>query len=224
MRILVVEDDPLLADGISQLLRASAHIVDCVGSAEQAAAAMAGQDFNLLVLDVGLPGIDGFEFLRRLRSANNNVLVLVLTARDALNERVRGLNIGADDYLTKPFAREELLARVAALARRVRNQTMAERVHGTLVIDENAHRAWLNGEALDLPLREWAILQFLLDNVERVVSKERIVNAVCQWDHEMSENAVEVYISRLRAKLETGGVRIRTVRGLGYMLEEWRHE
>jgi len=224
MRILVVEDDPLLADGISQLLRASAHIVDCVGSAEQAASAMTGEEFNLLVLDVGLPGMDGFEFLRRLRSANNKVLVLVLTARDALNERVRGLNIGADDYLTKPFAREELLARVAALARRVRDQATAERVHGTLVIDENAHRAWLNGEALDLPLREWAILQFLLDNVERVVSKERIVSAVCRWDQEMSENAVEVYISRLRAKLEAGGVRIRTVRGLGYMLEEWRHE
>ncbi len=219
MRVLVVEDDPLLMDGIVHLLRGVGYNVDAVGSAELAETALLHEAFDLIVLDVGLPGIDGFEFLRRLRGRKNATHVLVLTARDALNERVRGLNIGADDYMTKPFASEELLARTAAIARRVRGQVTPYQEHGALVIDEAAHRAWLNGELLDLPLREWAVLQFLLHNVERVVSKERIVSAVCAWDQGMSANAVEVYISRLRAKLETGGIRIRTVRGLGYMLE-----
>jgi two-component system OmpR family response regulator len=224
MRVLVVEDDPLLMDGIVHLLRATGYNVDAVGSAELAETALVHETFDLIVLDVGLPGMDGFEFLRRLRIRKNATHVLVLTARDALNERVRGLNIGADDYMTKPFAGEELLARAAAIARRIRGQLTEHQEHGALVIDEAAHRAWLHGELLDLPLREWAILQFLLNNVERVVSKERIVSAVCTWDQEMSENAVEVYISRLRAKLETGGIRIRTVRGLGYMLEADKNE
>lgn len=219
MRVLVVEDDALLTDGIVQLLRGVGYNVDAVNSAELAEAALKQELFDLIVLDVGLPGMDGFEFLRRLRSRKDPTHVLVLTARDALNERVRGLNLGADDYMTKPFASEELLARSAAIARRVHGQVGSQQEHGALVIDKAAHRAWLHGELLDLPLREWAILQYLLANVERVVSKERIVNAVCTWDQEMSENAVEVYISRLRAKLEPGGIRIRTVRGLGYMLE-----
>ncbi len=222
MRVLVVEDDALLTDGIVQLLRGVGYNVDAVGSAELADAALKQELFDLIVLDVGLPGMDGFEFLRRLRSRKDPTHVLVLTARDALNERVRGLNIGADDYMTKPFASEELLARSAAIARRVHGHLGTQQEHGPLLIDKAAHRAWLDGELLDLPLREWAILQYLLANVERVVSKERIVNAVCTWDQEMSENAVEVYISRLRAKLEPGGIRIRTVRGLGYMLEAGR--
>jgi signal transduction histidine kinase len=126
----------------------------------------------------------------------------MLTARDALNERVRGLNLGADDYLTKPFAAVELLARINALVRRSRGQSGQRREFGPLSLDEEAHRAWLHGQPLDLPQREWAILQFLLDNPERVLSKERIVAAVCSWDKDMSVNAVEVYVSRLRTKLE----------------------
>ena len=148
----------------------------------------------------------------------------MLTARDALNERVRGLNLGADDYLTKPFAAVELLARVQALVRRSRGQSAQRREHGPLTLDEEAHRAWLDGQPLDLPRREWAILQFLLDNPDRVLSKERIVAAICSWDSDMSENAVEVYVSRLRTKLEPAGIRIRTVRGLGYMLEDLPHD
>jgi DNA-binding response OmpR family regulator len=180
--------------------------------------------FDLLVLDIGLPGMDGLELLSRLRSRHNPVHVLMLTARDALNERVRGLNLGADDYLTKPFAAVELLARVNALARRSRGQGSARREFGPLALDEEAHRAWLDGQPLELPQREWAILTFLLDNLERVLSKERIVAAVCSWDEDMSENAVEVYVSRLRTKLEPAGIRIRTVRGLGYMLEDMPHD
>jgi DNA-binding response OmpR family regulator len=146
--------------------------------------------------------------------------VLVLTARDALNEKVRGLNLGADDYLTKPFSSEELLARVSALARRMRSHLGRQRTHGPLTLDEEAHRAWIDGKPLDLPLREWTILIFLLDNVERVVSKERIARALCNWEQDMSGKAIEVYVSRLRSKLEMCGIFIRTVRGIGYMLEE----
>ncbi|MCE1184422.1 MAG: response regulator transcription factor [Rhodocyclales bacterium] len=220
MRILIVEDDPLLADGVAQLLRGAGYTVDYVASAEQAETALLTNNFKLLVLDIGLPGMDGLELLRRLRSHNNPVHVLMLTARDALNERVKGLNLGADDYLTKPFAAVELLARVNALLRRSRGQNNQRREFGPLSLDEDAHRAWLQGLPLELPRREWAILLFLLDNLERVVSKERIVASVCSWDQDMSENAVEVYISRLRTKLEPAGIRIRTVRGLGYMLED----
>jgi two-component system OmpR family response regulator len=220
MRVLIVEDDPLLADGISQLMRTSGHNVDFVASAERAATALAEEVFDLILLDVCLPGMDGFTFLKKIRMEKNYIPVLVLTAHDALNEKIRGLNLGADDYLTKPFSSEELLARVTALERRLRGRISQQRAHGPLVLDEEAHRAWLDGKSLDLPLREWAILLFLLDNVERVVSKERIARALCNWEQDMSCKAIEVYISRLRGKLESGGINIRTVRGIGYMLEE----
>jgi DNA-binding response OmpR family regulator len=220
MRALVIEDDPLLADGISQLMRTSGHNVDYVGSAELAEQALKAEVFDLMLLDVGLPGMDGFEFLQKIRAEGRRIPVLVLTARDALNEKVRGLNLGADDYLTKPFSSEELLARVAALARRMRSHLGRQRTHGPLTLDEEAHRAWIDGKPLDLPLREWTILIFLLDNVERVVSKERIARALCNWEQDMSGKAIEVYVSRLRSKLEVCGIFIRTVRGIGYMLEE----
>ena len=126
MRILIVEDDPLLADGVAQLLRSAGFIADYVGSAELAEAALATENFDLLVLDIGLPGMDGLELLRRLRVRSNPIHVLMLTARDALNERVRGLNLGADDYLTKPFAAVELLARINALIRRTRGVALTE--------------------------------------------------------------------------------------------------
>lgn len=224
MRTLIVEDDPLLADGLAQLLRGAGFNADFVGSAEQAEAALAAESFDLMVLDIGLPGMDGLELLTRLRARHNPIHVLMLTARDALNERVRGLNLGADDYLTKPFAAVELLARINALVRRSRGQAGQRREFGPLTLDEEARRAWLAGQPIELPQREWAILQFLLDNPERVLSKERIVAAICTWDRDMSVNAVEVYISRLRTKLEPGGIRIRTVRGLGYMLENPVHD
>ncbi len=224
MRTLIVEDDPLLADGLAQLLRGAGFNADFVGSAEQAEAALAAESFDLMVLDIGLPGMDGLELLTRLRARHNPIHVLMLTARDALNERVRGLNLGADDYLTKPFAAVELLARINALVRRSRGQAGQRREFGPLTLDEEARRAWLAGQPVELPQREWAILQFLIDNPERVLSKERIVAAICSWDRDMSVNAVEVYISRLRTKLEPGGIRIRTVRGLGYMLENPVHD
>lgn len=222
MRLLVVEDDPMLRDGLKDLLTQRGWVVDAVGYADQALNALKQEAFDLMVLDIGLPGMDGFELLRRVRASGNNLGVLVLTARDALSERVHGLEVGADDYLTKPFAPEELVARLTALGRRARAIATQALTHGPLTLDRTAHRASLSGQALELPAREWSMLEFLVENADRVVSKDKIVAAVCSWEEDMSSNAVEVYISRLRSKLEPAGLRIRTVRGYGYMLEPFR--
>jgi two-component system OmpR family response regulator len=171
---------------------------------------------------VGLPGIDGFEVLRRLRAEGRAMPVLILTARDALDDRVRGLDLGADDYMAKPFAMPELAARVRALIRRGQAQAGPKVIHGPLVLDTSARRATLNGEPLELAAREWAVLEVLLSRVEKIVSKEAIIQAMASWGEELSLNAIEVYVSRLRAKLEPAGVRIRTVRGFGYMLEDYK--
>lgn len=223
MRILIVEDDPLLADGINRLLHASGHTAAHVESAEQAGNYLARESYDLMLLDLGLPGMDGLSFLRALRAAHQDIVILILTARDALNERVGALNAGADDYLSKPFASEELLARITALTRRRDKPLSQKRRHGPLLMELDSHRVWLDGQSLDLPMREWMVMRFLIENVERVVSKERIVRMLCDWDKDMSSNTVEIYISRLRGRFETHGIHIRTVRGVGYMLEEW-HE
>jgi two-component system OmpR family response regulator len=222
MRILIVEDDASLAAGISRILQAEGHAVDVMKSGEHAAMATAQESFDLIILDVGLPGIDGFEVLRRFRAAGKAMPVLILTARDGLDDRVRGLDLGADDYMVKPFAMPELAARVRALIRRGQSQSGPRVVHGPLVLDTSARRATLNDQPLELAAREWAVLEVLLGRVEKIVSKESIIQAMSSWGEELSLNAIEVYVSRLRAKLEPAGVHIRTVRGFGYMLEEYK--
>ncbi|MBC7802751.1 MAG: response regulator transcription factor [Candidatus Parcubacteria bacterium] len=222
MRILIVEDDAALASGIARILEGEGHAVDLMSHGEQALLGAKQERFDVVILDIGLPGIDGFEVLRRMRAAGSHTPVLVLTARDALDDRVRGLDLGADDYLAKPFAMPELTARVRALVRRSQAQTGPRIVHGPLVMDTLARRAQLNGEPLELAAREWAVLEVLLARVEKIVSKDSIIQAMASWGEELTPNAIEVYISRLRAKLEPAGVRIRTVRGFGYMLEEFR--
>jgi DNA-binding response OmpR family regulator len=168
--------------------------------------------------------MDGFTWLRRLRSRGDEQAVLVLTARDAVSDRVHGLKLGADDYLPKPFAPEELTARVSALARRGRAMRSRLIEHGPLTIDLARKRAMIHGKAIDLPQREHAILEYLFSNIDAIVSKEKIASAVASWDEHISANAIEVHISRLRAKLEPSGIRIRTVRGLGYIVEPWSDE
>jgi len=165
--------------------------------------------------------MDGFSWLRRLRSRGEEQAVLVLTARDAVSDRVHGLKLGADDYLPKPFAPEELTARVSALARRGRAMRSRLIEHGPLTIDLARKRAMISGKPIDLPQREHAILEYLFSNVDAIVGKEKIASAVASWDEHISANAIEVHISRLRAKLEPAGIRIRTVRGLGYIVEPW---
>ena len=222
MRILIVEDDPSLASGLSRILEAEGYAVDVTSRGEDAVQAARQERFDMVILDVGLPGMDGFEVLRRLRNAEYRAPVLVLTARDTVNDRVHGLDLGADDYMAKPFAMPELTARVRALIRRSQAQIGPKIVHGPLTLDTVARRAYLQNEPLDLAAREWAVLEVLLGKVEKIVSKESIIQAVAGWDEELSPNAIEVYISRLRSKLERAGVKIRTVRGFGYMLEEFK--
>ena len=222
MRILIVDDDAVVAGGVARILESEGFAVDTVARGEQAILAAAQERFDLVILDVGLPGMDGFEVLRRLRAEAQRVPVLLLTARDAVDDRVHGLDLGADDYVAKPFAVSELAARVRALIRRSQAQAGPKVVHGPLMLDTVARRAFLNGEPLELAGREWAVLEVLLARVERVVSKDAIIQAVANWGEELSLNAIEVYVSRLRAKLEPAGIRIRTVRGFGYMLEEYK--
>jgi two-component system OmpR family response regulator len=227
MRLLIVEDDAPLASGLSRILEAEGHAVDVTSRGEAAVAAASQERFDLVILDIGLPQMDGFEVLRRLRAKQSDngggpVPVLVLTARDAIEDRVRGLDLGADDYMVKPFAMPELTARVRALLRRSQARGGPRMVHGPLTLDTVARRAFLKGEPLELAAREWAVLEVLLAKVEKIVSKEAIIQAVAGWDDDLSPNAIEVYVSRLRSKLEPAGVRIRTVRGFGYMLEEFK--
>jgi two-component system, OmpR family, response regulator len=227
MRLLIIEDDAPLASGLRRMLEAEGHAVDVTDRGEDAVLAAAHERFDLVILDIGLPRMDGFEVLRRLRSAASAhseppMPVLVLTARDAVEDRVRGLDLGADDYMVKPFALPELTARVRALLRRSQAHGGPRILHGPLALDTVARRAFLRGEPLELAAREWAVLEVLLAKVEKIVSKEAIIQAVAGWGDELSPNAIEVYVSRLRAKLEPAGIRIRTVRGFGYMLEEFR--
>jgi two-component system OmpR family response regulator len=226
MRLMIVEDDAPLAAGLRRILEAEGYAVDLTERGEQAAAAASRQRYDLVILDIGLPQMDGFEVLRRLRGAQPDnggpVPVLVLTARDAVEDRVRGLDLGADDYMVKPFAMPELTARVRALLRRSQAHGGPRMAHGPLALDTAARRAFLRGEPLELAAREWAVLEVLLARVEKIVSKEAIIRSVAGWEEELSPNAIEVYISRLRSKLEPAGIRIRTVRGFGYMLEEFK--
>jgi len=218
MRFLIVEDDAMLADGLARALRTSGHTVDCVASAKRALLALENEAFDLVLLDLGLPDHDGFDVLRRLRS-RDTVPVIVITARDALPDRVRGLDLGADDYLVKPFAVEELEARVRALIRRRATPTAPQVTFGAVTFDLAAREARARGERVELTAREWAIMEMLVTQAGVALQKERIVQSLSSWDETISANAVEVYVSRLRAKFEPVGLHIRTVRGYGYMLE-----
>jgi len=219
MRILIAEDDPVLADGLSRSLRALGYAVDAVADGEQADAALAAQGFDLVILDLGLPRRSGLEVLRRLRARNGTAPVLILTAADSVEQRVKGLDLGADDYMAKPFALSELEARVRALTRRALGANQGLLRHGPLVLDLASRVARINDLPLELSARELGLLEILLQRPSRLLSKEQLVDHLCEWGEEVSSNAIEVYVHRLRKKLEPGGIRIVTVRGLGYCLE-----
>ena len=184
MRLLVIEDHPILADGLIKALKAADYAVDHAETGEQADHMLATQQYDAVILDIGLPKVDGYEVLRRMRRKGSKTPVLMLTARDALEDRVKGLDLGADDYLTKPYDLPELEARVRASA------------------------------------RELGVLEVLMLRVGRVVSKEQLAEQLYGWGEEVGANAIEVYVHRLRKKLESAGVSVRTIRGLGYLLEK----
>jgi len=218
MRILVVEDDALLADGLSATLTRAGHAVQQARSGRHADLLLRAEEFDLVVLDVGLPDIDGFEVLRRMRLRHSAASVLVLTARDAVEDRVHGLDLGADDYLTKPFSVTEFEARVRALLRRFAAPPAHWSAAG-LAVDVAAKRVRVHDKPVELTPREWALLELFLARPHRVLSKDQIAESLFAVEENLSPNAIEVYVSRLRTKIEAAGVHIRTVRGFGYMWE-----
>ncbi|NUZ05273.1 response regulator transcription factor [Piscinibacter koreensis] len=218
MRILLVEDDKVLADALSRALVQSAHAVDIVGTGEEADHALLLGIHDLVILDIGLPGLSGLDVLRRLRARRATTPVLMLTALDSLDDRVRGLDLGADDYLAKPFDLPELEARVRALLRRGANSTPWLE-HGLLSFDTVGRRVFHDKRPVELSPRELAMLELLLMRAGRVVSKEQMANHLYGWGEEVADNAIEVNIYRLRKKLEPLGCEIRTVRGMGYLMD-----
>jgi len=218
MRILIAEDDPVLADGLTRSLRSGEYAVDCVTDGMAADHALSTQSYDLVILDLGLPRVDGYEVLKRLRRRSPTPPVLILTARDALPDRVRGLDLGADDYMTKPFELPEREARVRALIRRGMAGGNALFLNGKLSLDTTGRRVTVDGEPLDLSARELGVLEVLMMRAGRVVSKDQLAEKLYGWDEEISENAIEVYIHRVRAKLKPYDITIINRRGLGYTL------
>lgn len=221
MRILLAEDDSVLADGLTRSLRQSGYVTDCVKNGLEADSVLSTQDFDLLILDLGLPKMSGLEVLQRLRARNSHLPVLILTAGDSIEQRVKALDLGADDFMAKPFALSELEARVRALTRRGAGGGPTIIKHGPLSYDQVGRIAYINDQMLDLSARELGLLEVLLQRSGRLVSKEQLVDHLCEWSEEVSNNAIEVYVHRLRKKIEIGGLRIATVRGLGYCLEKF---
>ena len=219
MRILVVEDDPVLAAALTRALDQSAYAVDLVGDGQAANDALAATGYDLVVLDLALPKVDGLAVLRRLRDRRIRTPVLILTARDTLEDRVLGLDSGADDYLTKPFDLPEFEARVRALIRRAHGNAGLELVHGRLRLDVAARRLFYDDQAIELPARELALIELLLARQGRVVSKEQMIDHLFGFGDDVGSNAIEVYVHRVRRKLEPLGIEIRTVRGMGYLLD-----
>lgn len=220
MRIFVVEDDPLLAEGLVETLEQQGYAVGHASRGKAADAALRDQRYDLLLLDIGLPDIDGYEVLRRLRARSDAIPVLIVTARDATDERVHGLDLGADDYLTKPFSLVELEARVRALLRRSRPPPYTRITVGALTVDNAAKRVEVDGVPVGLTVREWALLQLFLERPGHALSKQTIAQVISDSVDTIAANTVEVYVSRLRAKLEFAGIVIRTVRGFGYLWEQ----
>jgi two-component system response regulator QseB len=216
MRVLLVEDDPMIAEGVRKALRADGWAVDWVQDGAAAIHAADGEPYDLMLLDLGLPKRDGLDVLKTLRAKKNTLPVLIVTARDAVADRVKGLDAGADDYLVKPFDLDELGARMRALVRRHAGRTDSVIRHGALTLDPPSHEVTLNGVPVALSAREYALLEALIARPGAVLSKSQLEEKIYGWGEEIGSNTVEVYIHSLRKKL--GAEFIRTVRGLGYMI------
>ncbi|MGV8843370.1 MAG: response regulator [Pseudomonas sp.] len=219
MRILLVEDHPQLAASVAQALKSAGWTVDVLHDGVAADLALASEEYALAILDIGLPRLDGFQVLARLRARGKMLPVLMLTARSEVKDRVHGLNLGADDYLAKPFELSELEARVKALLRRSVLGGEQQQRCGELVYDLATRRFSARGENLSLTSREQAVLEAMIARPGRVMSKEQLAAQVFGLDEEASADAIEIYVHRLRKKIEGSGVRIVTFRGLGYLLE-----
>lgn len=220
MRVILIEDDTVLADALLRTLRQADYAVDWVSDGLDADHLLLSSYCDLVVLDLSLPRMDGFEILRRLRQRGSKVPVLILTARDEMENRVTGLDLGADDYLTKPFDLRELEARVRALIRRGQSGMGAQLKCGRLSFDTAGRQATVDEAVIDLSARELGVLETLMLKAGKVVNKDVLSEQLAASNEELSSNAIEVYVHRLRKKLEGADVNIRTLRGLGYMLEK----
>ena len=217
MRLLLAEDDQLLGDGIVTALRRAGYSVDWFRDGVSAELALQNEQFDLVILDLGLPKRDGLDVLRNTRKRGESAPVLILTARDDVQDRVAGLDAGADDYLGKPFSVDELLARLRVLQRRRSGRVDNSIQHGTLRLDLNSHRVELAGTPVVLPRREFALLQALLENKGNVLSREQLEQTLYSWAEEVGSNTIEVHVHHLRKKF--GNDLIRTVRGIGYTID-----
>ena len=218
MRILLVEDDLMLGDGLRVGLKQEGFTIDWLKDGLEAINALQHNEFDVVVLDIGLPGVSGIEVLQQMRKSGNNTPVLLLTARDAISDRVAGLDSGADDYLVKPFDLEELAARLRALRRRFLGATNPLLAHGPIELDPAAHTVTLEGKPVNLSAREYALLRVLLENSGRIVTRSNLEDRLFGWDNDIESNSLEVFIHHLRKKL--GANLIRTVRGIGYTIEK----
>jgi two-component system OmpR family response regulator len=219
MRILLVEDDRPLAEALVSLLAGAGYAVDHVADGEAAEALVRAERFELVILDLNLPRMDGLSVLRAMRARRDGAAVMILTARGAPEERVRGLDLGADDYMVKPFDVAEFEARVRSLLRRRAGLTSARVEVGGLCLDLNTRAVTAGGQVVDMPARERALLELLMVNAGRVVTREAIVQSLTAMDDILSDNAIEQYVSRLRRRIAPMGVSLRTARGLGYVLD-----
>ncbi|MBY0341930.1 MAG: response regulator transcription factor [Rhodocyclaceae bacterium] len=216
MRILLVEDDPQLGDGLTVGLRQAGFAVDWVRDGHSADHALASESFDLLVLDLGLPRLSGMDVLQQARRRGQQLPILILTARDATGDKIAGLDAGADDYLVKPVDIDELAARIRALSRRSAGRAAPLLIHGELQLDPAAHTVTLSGAEMDLSAREFSLLQLLLENTGRVLTRSQLEQSLYGWRDEPDSNALEVHIHHLRKKLGTD--LIRTLRGVGYTI------
>lgn len=219
MRVLLAEDDEYLLSALTHALKHKDYTVDGVRSGTEANAALMGAPYDLVLLDLGLPGMDGTEVLSELRKRGEDMPVIVITARDQVEDRINGLDIGANDYLVKPFDFRELEARMRAVLRKSHWRNQLELEFGSLKLNTNSGKLQLGEQDLDLTPKESNILQSLMSKAGQVVSKRHLIEQVSDWKDESSENAVEIVVHRLRKKLEAADVVINTVRGFGYVLE-----
>lgn len=222
MRILIVEDEPDLLDALKKQLQSSGYSVDACGNGLDAEDYLKMATYDAVVLDIMLPGIDGLTLLKKMRAEGNTTHVLLLTALDSIENKVNGLDAGADDYLVKPFAYDELLARLRVLLRRRSGQTTNVLEYGGLVMDLNSRTVTRDGKEITLSSKEFAVLEYLLRNPGRVLSRDKIENHVWNYDFEGGSNVVDVYIRYLRKKIDTGFNKklLHTIRGAGYVLRE----
>ncbi len=220
MRVLIAEDDDAISAGLKQVLVECGYAVDQVTDGQAADRALRDHVYDVLVLDLGLPHLDGVEVVRRARSRGDTTSILIVTARDGLTDRVQLLDLGADDYIVKPFSPIEFAARVRALIRRRTTHGVPIVSVGRLHVDLTARRARIDQTPIELTARESALLEALVARQGRLVSRSQLVEALCNWEQELSDNGLDIALHRLRRKLQDSGASIRTIRGLGYLLEE----